>query len=93
MSWKLFLPMLIAACLLGHPVRAPRLREAIPEFADPRCDYAGARDLYLTAYAYSREIPEVAMKFALSAEQELADGRTIGLLSLHQVVSQGDAGL
>ena len=72
MSWKLFLPMLIAACLLGHPVRAPRLREAIPEFADPRCDYAGARDLYLTAYAYSREIPEVAMKFALSAEQELA---------------------
>lgn len=71
MSWKLFVPFLMAAAVLGSPVRAPRLASPIPMRSDPRCDYAGAIDRYLLGYAYARERPDVAAKFLAAAEDEL----------------------
>ena len=68
---RYFLAPLLAALLLGSPASAPRLAEVIPREIDAACDYDGALNSYLLAYAYARENQAVAAKFLSAAEAEL----------------------
>jgi hypothetical protein len=69
-SWRWLLPFPCAALILGTPVVAPQLQEALPRLEDPICNYASATENYLLAYAYSRETPAHALALLESAEHE-----------------------
>jgi hypothetical protein len=72
MKLRWFAPFILAALLLGTPVRAPRLRAPIPDERGPACDYEAAVRDYLLAYAYAAERPAVARKFLGAADAERA---------------------
>ena len=71
MNWKTLLPLPLAALLLGAPVHPPTLREAIPTFEGSGCRYTEAKRLYLLAYAYSVERPQLGRRALSAAETEL----------------------
>jgi len=70
MNWKNFLVLPIAALLLGIPLHAPALKEAIPAVQDEACDYPRAVKYYLDAYAYSLENPQLSQRLIDAAETE-----------------------
>jgi hypothetical protein len=71
-NWKWLLVFPVAAFIVGTPVRAPALLPPIPEIEDPICDYAGATENYLLAYAYLREAPARSRALLDRAESERA---------------------
>jgi len=66
MNWKYFLPLPLAALLLGHSFTPPRVAPEIPATC------SSAVESYLTAYAYSREAPARARGLLLEAESARA---------------------
>ncbi|MGZ3740344.1 MAG: hypothetical protein ACXVB9_13280 [Bdellovibrionota bacterium] len=68
MNWKYFLPLPLAALLVGHSFTPPKIAPELPEVRDPRCNYASAVESYLTAYAYAREAPARARGLLEEAE-------------------------
>ncbi len=70
MSWKWFVPFVLAAIFTGRAVDAPQIQEPIPRVNDEKCEYDEALRNFYLGYAYARERPELARKFLAAAEAE-----------------------
>ena len=70
MRWRWLLVFPLAALVTGTQVRAPKLREPIPELDDPICDYPAAKENFLLAYAYAGEAPARSHGLLQQAEEE-----------------------
>lgn len=71
MNWKLLVPLPLAALAVASPLQLPKLRPTIPLLKESQCNYQMAMGIYLEAYAYRIEKPELAKRFLATAEEEL----------------------